>query len=78
MMERYKIEKNKPTLSATSGNKIIFKTLLRTNYKAVLRPFRNKVEKQTYFIGKGIFGKWQGKTSHVPLFATLFTSANSE
>lgn len=78
MVERYKIEKNKPTLSVTSGNKIIFKILLKTNYKAVLRHFRDKVAKQTYFIGKGRFGKWQGKTSHVPLFAMLFASASSE
>lgn len=57
-MERYKIEKNKPTLSVTSGNKIIFKTCLKTNYKTVLGHFRNKAAKQTYFIGKGMFGKW--------------------
>lgn len=77
-MERYNTEKNNPILSATLGYKVIFKTLLRTNYKAVLRHFRNKVEKETYFMGKKMFGKWQGKISHVPLFAMLFTSASPE
>lgn len=77
-MERYNIEENNPILSTTLGNKVIFKTLLRTNYKAVLRHSRNKAEKETYFIGKKMFGKWQGKISHVPVFAMLFTSASPE